>query len=96
MVEIVERLVGVVQRVALRVQLDPALRVEGHQLAELGVVADQAADHGDLREDHVDRRNLDRTPVADHDVRAPLAEHLHRLLLGASLADEVDHHVGAA
>src|SRR5439155_12419105 len=40
MVQVVDRLIDVVQPVALRVQFDLALGVERHQLAELGVVAD--------------------------------------------------------
>ena len=96
MVEVVERLVDVVERVALGVQLDPALGVERHQLRELGVVADQAPDHRDLREDHVDGRHLDGAAVANHDVGPALAQHLHRLLLHPALAHEVDDDLGAS
>ena len=55
MFQVVDRLIDVVQPVALRVQFDLALGVERHQLAQLGVVADEASNHRDFREDDIDR-----------------------------------------
>src|SRR5215472_11004761 len=96
MVEVLDSAADVRQAVALGVELHLALRLQDHQLAELGVVAHEAAHDRDLGEDDVDGRDLGHAAVADHDVGAALPQHLHGLLLGSPLPDEVDHDVSAA
>src|SRR5919107_373051 len=93
-VEIGHRVVDGVQRIRARVQRDLALRGQGHQVLQVDVRADQAADERDLPRDHVDGRDVDVLPVADDVVEAAVLNHRHAVLDGALLADEVDDRLG--
>src|SRR5690349_4126706 len=94
-VEIADRFHGGVQRVRLGVQRDLARLGEDHQLGKVGVRADDVADDVAFGGDDVQRRDLDRAAVADHEVRAGRPRHREAVLLGALLGDEVEHDVGA-
>src|SRR5215207_2274293 len=94
-VEVVDGVVGRLQRVGLGVEGDLALGGQGHQLGQVVVGPDDVADDVALGGDDLDGRDLDDPAVADHEVRPGPPGHLPGVLLGSLLADEVQHHLGA-
>src|SRR5215218_171789 len=93
-VEVGHRVVDGVQRIGAGVQRDLALGGQGHQVLQIDVRADQAADERDPPRDHVDGRDVDVLTVADDVVEAAVLDHRHAVLDGALLADEVDDRLG--
>ena len=71
------------------------LRGQRHQVAQVVVGADQVADEVDLGGDDVDGRDVDVLAVADDVVVTGAPQHRHPFRGGATLADEVDDHLGA-
>src|SRR6185295_8214242 len=94
-VEVRHRVVDGLERIGARVQRDLALRRQRHQVLQVDVRADQAADERDLARDHVDRGDVDVLAVADDVVEAAVLDHGHAVLDGALLADEVDDRLRA-
>src|SRR4029079_15106317 len=94
-VEIVNRPLEFLQRVLARVQLHLALCGEHHQLLQVVVRADQVADEIDLGGDDVDRRNVDVLAVTDDEVVPGATKHGDTLFGRTSLADEIEHRLGA-
>src|SRR5438445_3305813 len=94
-VEVVDRLVDVLQRVLLGVELDLAPGRQGHELYEVHVVPHEVADDVDLADDEVPVGDVDPLAVADHVVGAALAQHAGDLGGHAPPPHEVQDRIGA-
>ena len=94
-VEIVQRVQRGLEGVLLRVERDLAGLGEDHQLGQVGVGADDVADHVLLLRDEVQRRGLELAAVADDGHVAVGRGHRPGVLLGALLGHEVEDDLGA-
>src|SRR4029450_13431203 len=75
-VQVVEGVVGRLQRVGPGVEGDLVLGGQGHQLGQVVIGPDGGADGVALGGDDLDGRDLDLAAVADHEVRPGLPGHL--------------------
>jgi len=75
MVQVVQSIVRLAQLVFFGVECDETTIRERHQLDQFGVGANQIADDGLFRRDHIDRRNVDLAAVALDVVSAPVSRH---------------------
>src|SRR5487761_2323141 len=89
-------LVGFGEAVFARGQLYDTAVGKRHQFHQFGIGADQVADDGLFREDHVDGRDVDFAAVAHDVVVTVVARHRQALRYRIALGDEVDYSLGAA
>src|SRR5450631_519836 len=94
-IQVVHGVVHRLQRVGLGEHGDPAGGVQGHQLNEVVVAADQVPDDVALGRDHVDGRDVDRPAIPDDEVAACPSGHCPAVALRALLPHEVQDHLGA-
>src|SRR5664280_294654 len=91
-----ERYIDLLEAVLARLELDFALRGQGHELHQLGEAAHEATDHADLARDDLDGGKVDAAAVADHEVGTANGQHRRSLCGRAELADEVEHDLDAS
>src|SRR3954465_4687462 len=94
-VEVVQGVDGLVQRVLLRVQSDPACLREHHEFGQVGVGADDVADDVPFGGDDVRRGDAQLAAVADDEVGAARCGHVPAVHLRALLRDVVEDDVRA-
>src|SRR5580658_8475856 len=95
-VEIGDRIRRGVERVGPGVQGDLPGLGQDHELGEVAVGPHDVPDDVALGRDDVQRRDRQRSAVADDEVRAGRAGHVPAVVLGALLGNEVEHDVGAS
>src|SRR6266852_2231596 len=96
MVQIMKCIVGLVEPVFFGMEFDEAAVRERHQFDQFGISANQIADDGLFRRDHVDGRELDLAAVTYNVVVAAVRRHRDAFGNRVALADEIDHGFGAA
>src|SRR5712671_1429000 len=96
MMQIMKRIVGLAELVFFGMEVDEAAIRQRHQLDEFGVGANQIADDGLFRRDHVDGRELDLAAVTYDVVVAAVRRHRDAFGNRVALPDEIDHGFGAA
>ncbi len=96
MMQVVQSIVGLVEFVFFGMEIDEAAIRERHQLDQFSISANQIADDGLFRRDHVDGRELDLAAVTYNVVVAAVRRHRDAFGNRVALADEIDHGFGAA
>src|SRR4051794_31196360 len=74
-VQVMKRLVGLLQPVFAGGELDQAPVGQRHQFDQFGISANQVADDGLFRRDHFDRRDFALTAIADDVVETGVPRH---------------------
>ena len=95
-VQIVQRVVGGAELVFAGMKRHEAPVRQRHQLDKFGIGADEIADDGLFRGDHVDSRNVDFSAITHDVVLALVAGHREAVGDGVTLADEIDDSFRAA
>src|SRR5579875_622290 len=93
--QIVNSLVGSLQRIAPGIQRDLALAGQRHQLHQIIIRANQISDKADLAGDNVNCGHDQLSAVADQIVAAGALEHANAIHKRISLANEIQNDLGA-